>query len=498
MLKSGDQHLEGLRDGRVVYIGRERVEDVITHPAFRGGAATVAALYELKRDPANLDITAYEENGEQFSSYYLRPRTQDELRKRMLTHKKIADLTFGLFGRSPDHVAGLLTGLAMKPEVLDGAGPGYRDNLLRHWDHMRRHDTYATYAVIPPASVRNPEFHQGGQGRDPGLQVVDEDDDGVVISGMKMLATAAVYADEILIGNLIPLAPEFKKHAITCCIRCNTPGLTLWARRPYALTTESELDYPLSYRFDETDCVVVCDRVKVPWENVFLHDDAELSRACYILTPTNCLSNHQSNVRFWSKMELLVGLASRICQASGNDKIPAVRETLGRLAAMEGAIAAMVHGQIDAYEAWPGGADGYVCFNRRYMYAALNWCQENHTAITDTIRELAGGNPLQMPADSSALDDPALREQFEAYFATPFVDPLERWKLLKLTWDLTGSEFAGRHQLYERFYAGNSWVVRNQSFREAPWETFHAIIDDAVAAVESPALDHPPAGPARC
>ena len=34
MIKTGQQHLEGLRDGRVVYIGDERVNDVTTHPAF--------------------------------------------------------------------------------------------------------------------------------------------------------------------------------------------------------------------------------------------------------------------------------------------------------------------------------------------------------------------------------------------------------------------------------------------------------------------------------
>ena len=38
MLKTGSEHLEQLRDGRVVYIGSERVDDVTTHPAFRNGA----------------------------------------------------------------------------------------------------------------------------------------------------------------------------------------------------------------------------------------------------------------------------------------------------------------------------------------------------------------------------------------------------------------------------------------------------------------------------
>jgi len=490
MLKTGAEYLESLRDGRVIHIGRERVEDVTTHPAFAEAARTVAAIYDMKRAPENIDITSYSEDGEQYSSYYLRTRPQADLWKRTTTHKMIADLTHGLFGRSPDHVAGLLTGLAMKADVLDQAGPGFRDNLLAHFDEMRRDDVYASYAVIPPAGIRHADVYAGERREDPGLRVVAEDDDGVVLDGMKMLATGAVFSNEILIGNLTPLAAEFKEYAITCMLPCNTPGLGMWARRPYALNATSELDYPLSARFDETDVVVVCERVKVPWEKVFIHNDAELSRGCYIMTPANCFSNHQSNVRFWSKMSLITGLASRMCAANGNDTIPGVREVLGRLAAMEAAIGAMVHGQVHAFEEdWPGGPEGYVCFNRRYMYGALNWCTENHSQIIDSVRELGGGHPLQMPADANVLEDPALRAQFEAYFTTPFMESLDRWKLLKLAWDLTGSEFAGRHTLYEKFYAGHSALVRNQSFREAPWDDFHAVVDQALDRIAVPGDD---------
>ena len=56
----------------------------------------------------------------------------------------------------------------------------------------------------------------------------------------------------------------------------------------------------------------------------------------------------------------------------------------------------------------------------------------------------------------------------------------------KLAWDIVGSEFAGRHMLYEKFYAGNSLVVRNQSDREAPWERFHATVDGLLANVKVP------------
>jgi hypothetical protein len=56
----------------------------------------------------------------------------------------------------------------------------------------------------------------------------------------------------------------------------------------------------------------------------------------------------------------------------------------------------------------------------------------------------------------------------------------------KLAWDLVGSEFAGRHQLYEKFYAGNSIVVRNQSDREAPWKDFHATVERLLDRVKPP------------
>ena len=39
-------------------------------------------------------------------------------------------------------------------------------------------------------------------------------------------------------------------------------------------------------------------------------------------------------------------------------------------------------------------------------------------------------------------------------------DSVERVKLMKLTWDAIGTEFGGRHELYERNYAGNHENIR--------------------------------------
>jgi 4-hydroxyphenylacetate 3-monooxygenase len=477
MLKTGAEHLESLRDGRVVYIGAEKIDDVTTHPAFRNGARSMAAIYDLKRaDPA----FSFEEGGERFSAYFLRSKSKKDLEKRTNLHRAIAAMSHGLLGRSPDHVSSFVTGMAMNAAVFGK----FSDNLIKYYDHMRREDIYSVYAVIPPQAARNPEFYVKQNIPVPTLRVVREDDDGVVISGMKMLATGAVFANEIWIGNLIPLAPNQLAESITCAIAVNAPGVTLWSRKAYERHAPSEFENPLTWRFDETDSMVMCENVKVPWERVFVHMDAVLAREVYIKTPGHCYGNHQSNVRFHAKMQLIVGLASKIAHASGANEVPAVREVLGRFAALEAALGGMIAGQIQDAEDWPAG---FKTFNRRYMYAALNWCTESHSQIIDALRELCGGGVFQMPADVTVMHDPKLRQMFETYWQTPQLGALERMKLYKLAWDLIGSEFAGRHLQYEKFYAGASFIVRNHSFREAPWEGFHKVVDDLMGTYDVPA-----------
>src|ERR1700739_4136471 len=79
MLRTGKEYLECLKDGRVIFIGNERVEDVTTHPAFRNAARTVAAIYDMKADPANREVMYFTEAGDVFSMYYLRARPPEDM-----------------------------------------------------------------------------------------------------------------------------------------------------------------------------------------------------------------------------------------------------------------------------------------------------------------------------------------------------------------------------------------------------------------------------------
>ena len=153
----------------------------------------------------------------------------------------------------------------------------------------------------------------------------------------------------ICMWNLIPLAPYQVKKSISCALPCNADGLTLWMRQPLSNHYDNQFDAPLSWNQDETDVLVMCDNVLVPWEKVFVMNDAIQAREIYFKTPAHCYGNHQSNVRYWAKMELIVGLCSKVAKATGADEVPAVRETLGKMSALEATLSGMIFGQIEYF-----------------------------------------------------------------------------------------------------------------------------------------------------
>ena len=96
MLLTGKEYLESIRDGRALYVGSEYIEDQTTHPAFAGCAQTYAALYDMKANPVHRNVMTFEENGNRFATYYLRPRSQEDLIRRNHAHRMITDFCFGI------------------------------------------------------------------------------------------------------------------------------------------------------------------------------------------------------------------------------------------------------------------------------------------------------------------------------------------------------------------------------------------------------------------
>jgi len=154
---------------------------------------------------------------------------------------------------------------------------------------------------------------------------------------------------------------------VTCAMPTGTEGVSLWVRKPFEKYAVTDFDNPFTSRFDECDAMVIFDNVKVPWERVFLLDDVQQSREMYFGTPSHVMGNHQSVVRYHEKLKIILGFAYKAAEMSSVLQVPAVRETLSKLAIAEAGLKGWIAGQIEDAETF----GPYLHVNRRGFRVAL-------------------------------------------------------------------------------------------------------------------------------
>ncbi|MGE0745855.1 MAG: 4-hydroxyphenylacetate 3-hydroxylase family protein [Rhodospirillales bacterium] len=482
-MRTGADYMADIKaDGRQVFIDGELVKDVTAHPAFAGAVRSIARLYDVASDPENRDLMTFPspKTGRPVNRIWTLPRSKEDLALRRKAIERWSFETLGLMGRSPDHVAGFFVGYTCAPEVLARGGQQFADNTVRFYEFMRDHDVYIAYTIVPPQIDRSKPAHQQNP---PDLYagVVKERDDGIVIRGAQMLGTGAVLSDYVQLSTIHPMRPGDENYAISIAVACNAPGVKLYSRRSYAQAASSVFDYPLATRFDEIDALLVYDDVFVPWEQVFIYKNLELARAQWFEAPAHVMGNSQAQIRFTSKLHFLVGLARRIVEMNGVAGLPPVQSDIARLATYAAMTQGLVYG---AEHSATANANGYMIPGLQETYANMNLQSEIYPQMLNIVRELAGGGLIQLPASVADLTSDVTRGDVTKYVQSPGTPGEERIKLLKLAWDLVGSEFAGRHEQYEKFYAGAPFIVRSHMWRTYDFKRANALVDHALAGYD--------------
>jgi 4-hydroxyphenylacetate 3-monooxygenase len=482
MIRSGDDYMRGLCDGRTVLFNGERVADVTAHPAFAAGVRTVARLYDLAHDPANRELMTYASprDGRPINKSWLVPRTRKDLAARRRAIKYWADASYGFLGRSPDHVASFFAGFAGSPGFYARGGQQFADNLLRFAAKAADEDLYISYVIVHPTIDRAKPAHQQAE---PYLYagVVAERDSGIVIRGAQMLGTGSVMSDYVLVTVILPLRAGDEDYAISCVVPTGAPGLKLYPRRPYALGPTSVFDYPLSSRLDETDSLVVFDDVFVPWEDVFIYKNIELTAGQFSITSAHVLGNTQSHIRSWAKLQFLVGLVKRCMDLSGRSAISEAIAQLGDLATRVSLVEGMILAAEAAAEPDPFGV---MRPKDSLLYASQVFQQAMYPVLLNQIRGLMGGSLIQLPATVAELRVSHSAADIERYVRWPGAKAGERVKLLKLLWDAVGSEFGSRHLQYEMFYAGEPGSIQGREFRTFDWAAAESLVDRCLASYD--------------
>ena len=260
-----------------------------------------------------------------------------------------------------------------------------------------------------------------------------------MLKGAQQLATGAVLADELHLSCIHPLQPGDEAYAIGVAMPMTSPGLKIYTRRSFARPGESTFDYPLSNRFDETDALVVLDDVFVPWERVFIYRNIDICRDQWWKTPSHCYGNYQAQIRYAPKLRFMLGLAKRLNELTGLDPLPPVQIQMGELAAL----ASIVELMVDAQEARATiDPDGTVWPSRQALYAVMALQSEINPRMVDMLRELTGGAMIMLPSSEKDYDNPQIAADLERYVASPGASSRDRVALMKMAWDLIGTELS--------------------------------------------------------
>jgi len=450
--RTGKQFLEGLKDGRELWLRGERVENAALHPELKGAAHAMAHLFDLQHDRSEECLFPDPETGEPINVSHLIPRSKEDIQRRRRGLEVYAEASVGLMGRSPDYINVTFAGFASSPAqwAIDGNEQG-AENIVGYQKKIAREDLSLTHTIVHPTidKTRDRDFATDG---DPvPLHKVGETENGIIVRGARILATLAPFSDELAVYPSHPAPEGTEDYALAFCIPMDTPGLVFLCRDSAAAAHAEHFDRPLSTRFDEQDAFVIFDDVEVPKDRVFIDGSIPVYNSILF---GNWAPNvmQQTMIRAQAKLEFAWGLASRMAEVV-NDTGPITQQMLGELRCYSD----LVYTSLRLAEANARDYGEGAYFLDDGPLSALRCLVPGWFPRVNEIFHKIGSHNLLATPSRAMLDDERVRPLIDRYLhGANGVDAEERAAVFRLAWDFVGSELGNRNELYERYYFGSA------------------------------------------
>ncbi len=269
-LRTPQQYIDSLRDGRTVYYRGERVADVTTHPELGVGARHAALEYASTQDPAHADLTTYTDaTGARSSRYWKLPEGPDDLLRRHALIDHGTRVGHGVFLIIKEIGSDFLFAhTIVSHQLQELAKAPYYERLRAYHRHVEQHDLALAVAQtdvkgdrsLGPAEQEHPDYY---------VRVVDRQKDGIVVRGAKAHTTNTTASNELICLPTRALAEADRDYAVAFAVPVATKGIKLIAS-PFTATGSSRFHHPVSSEHKMIETLTVFDDVFVPWDRVLL------------------------------------------------------------------------------------------------------------------------------------------------------------------------------------------------------------------------------------
>jgi len=448
MIRTPEQYVNSLRDGRVIYQDGKRITDVVKE--WPRSVERAASEFYVATLPEHRDLFVMQEGGEDVSFAFKRPETPEDLQRR----RDILRVS-GELGAGGSRLTGIdgLNGVAWGTTQIDKAmGTHYAENMAKYRAWCKKNDPSICAAVSDPKGNRALHAEDPRQAhKDFYVRIVDRKKDGIVISGCKLHISQSAIATELMVLPSRNHNESGKDYAVACAVPCNAPGVSFLCS---------------AGSYGGGHPMIIFDEVFVPEERVFMAGEWQFSRTI----ATSFARYHRLTAATYkvSSLNALAGLASLMAKYNGLTHATRIRDMLGWFA-----MYATVTEALGKAAALSGNVDpdtGQAMPNPVYTNCAKYWFASQWHEANKYLQDITGGIAATMPSMAD-WENPETRPYIEKYLrGDARYSTEERIKAIQRV-IAEGSTFNGVLSIHAE---GSLATQKMVLYQQADWDLFEA------------------------
>ncbi len=449
MVKTPEQYVESLRDGRVVYQDGELVKDVPTR--YKEAVERSAAEFWISTQPKYRELFNMVEDGEEVSFSFNVPTTGEHLQRR---RQILTTLTSNRIGGSRLTGIDSLNGVAYACEKMDAAmGTHYAENMKAYRAWCKKNDPSLCAAVSDPKGNRRLHAEDPRQAhKDFYVRVVDKNKEGITIVGCKLHISDSILSNELIVLPSRNHNETGKDYAVSCAVPCGAKGVKFLA------TAGSENGgHPM----------IIFDNVFVPWERVFLCGEWQFSR----VYATSFARYHRLTAATYKHVQLqhVAGTAMLMAEYNGLTHATRIQDMLAWLAMYADVTEAL--GKAAALAPVIDPETGFALPNPVYTNCAKYWFASQWHEAMKYVQDITGGIAATIPSTKD-YENPEVKKYMDKYLqGDARFSAEDRIKAVNAVIRM-GSTFGGVLTIHAE---GSLATQRMVVYQMADWEKFKAI-----------------------
>jgi 4-hydroxyphenylacetate 3-monooxygenase len=457
MIRTGDMYLTAANTYPITNVTYEGLKCNGEFPApLRAQMDNVAKVY-YDQIHANPRLhCASDGTTQSISAAYAQPISRELLVRKSEFYRAVARGYSGVPGRMPDYMS---AGISAWAAGADAFGE-HASNVRQMYRRVIEGDLYATHSTSVLRS-------RTSTGIDTKIQVLKETADGIVISGVRAMATSAPISDIIFIfPNRLVDASLPREKAIFFSVPSRAQNLHFYCRSQFSGLSG------FVAKHEETDALISFDQVFVPWSDVYIYKDLDRFLTFNKTTGATHHFSIQTNARAVEKLSFLLSVVSAAGDLMGHGGNEHFRMLCGQVLRDRCAMEAM---QLQAIESGHLNEYGVYCPRPMAVGAAKVYFMEAYPRIVKAFREHFGYEFFQLFESRSMPHE--LVSLLAEQWGMQLQDVMKRAEIVEVMHDMFLSNMATRSELYEMYFAGNPRAGHSYF-----WDSFKA---EALASFQS-------------